>query len=90
MGFVSDSEAMVVVLVVGVLTELFKSDSDKSDNSEEDDERNLFFLFSISNSGDVNSLFFAYLWFWCIFSIFSNHNFIAHYSYHTFGQTLYH
>ena len=32
------------------ITELSKSDSDEADNS-------LFFLFSMSNSGDVNSLF---------------------------------
>ena len=38
---------------MGVLKELLRSDSDNL----EEDEGNLFFLFSISNSGDVNSLF---------------------------------
>ena len=47
--FVSDPEAMTVVVVAGVLKELLRSDSDNS----EEDERNLFFLFSISNSVDV-------------------------------------
>ena len=39
-----------VTVEISVITELTKSDSDEADNS-------LFFLFSMSNSDDVNYLF---------------------------------